>query len=217
MMPTLTLAALTLLILGSAMGCATSEPQMGFEEARTMFAGRGVQPGQPLPELSLVTLAGQLASLRAIQAGRPLVLVTASLTCNVARRQQPQVDALQQHFGDAVAVVVIYTIDAHPKGDPCPYTGNEWVPKSNEADNALVRQPTDLTQRLELAREYQQRFPSGTIYMVDTMDNASWQALGQVPNLGLLVDRSGVVMLRQGWFDSESMTTAIEGLGLRGG
>lgn len=182
-----------------------------------MFAGRGVQPGQPLPQLSLVTLEGQPASLSEIQAGRPLVLVTASLTCNVARRQQPQVDVLQQHFGDAVAVVVIYTIDAHPKGDPCPYTGKEWVPKSNEADNVLVRQPTDLTQRLELARAYQQRFPGGTIYLVDTMDNASWQALGQAPNLGLLVDRSGVVMLRQGWFDSASMMTAIEGLGVRGG
>lgn len=210
MMPILTFAVLALLILGSAMGCATSEPQMGFEEARAMFAGRGVQPGQPLPELSLVTLEGQPASLREIQAGRPLVLVTASLTCNVARRQQPQVDALQQRFGDAVAVVGIYTIDAHPKGDPCPYTGKEWVPKSNEADNALVRQPTDQSQRLALARKYQRRFPGGTIYLVDTIDNASWQALGQAPNLGLLVDRSGVVMLRQGWLASAFMQTSIE-------
>lgn len=174
-----------------------------------MFAARGVQPGQPLPPLSLVDLDGRPIELSSIQQGKPMVLVTASLTCNVARRQQKDVDALHRQFGDAVAVVVIYTIDAHPKGDVCPYTGKEWVPKDNIRDEVLVRQPTTLDERLTLARQYQKRFSDAAQVLVDTMDNASWQALGQAPNLGLLIDQRGIVKVRHGWFDSKAMTEAI--------
>src|SRR5204862_4722834 len=177
---------------------AASAEVMGFEQARAIFAGRGVQPGQPLPELSLVNLDGSAASKKKFQGDPPLVLVTGSITCNVARRQQKEVDALRQQFGDSIRVIVIYTIEAHPKGDPCPYTGKEWVPKDNELDGVLVPQPHDLAGRLALAREYQRRFDHGTPILVDTMDNASWEALGKAPNLGLLVDQSGIVRARQG-------------------
>jgi hypothetical protein len=42
------------------------------------------------------------------------------------------------------------------------------------------------------------------------MDNASWQALGKAPNLGLLIDEHGIVKVRQGWFDAMGMASAIE-------
>lgn len=204
-------------------GCSSNPPplsapsveRMGFEDARATFAARGVQPGQRLPALSLVNLESKSTALKVIQGDRPLVLVTASLTCNVARRQQPQVDALRKKFGDAIAVVTIYTIDAHPKGDSCPYTGKEWVPKDNERDQVLVRQPKSMMQRLKLAREFSIRFAktdssgTGTMILVDRMDNVAWNALGQAPNVGLLVDRNGIVQLRQGWFDAKAMETAV--------
>jgi hypothetical protein len=112
--------------------------------------------------------------------------VTASLTCNVARRQQADLDAIRQKFGDRVAVVVVYTIDAHPKTDVCPYIDKEWVPEDNVKDAVLVRQPTTLEERLKVARDYQQRFSDGATVLADGMDNAV-DALGQAPNLGLLV------------------------------
>jgi peroxiredoxin len=193
-------------------GCASSNQTMGFEEARAMFAARGVQLGQPLPTLSLVTLDGQPASIQSIQGDRPLVLITASLTCNVARRQQEDVNALREQFGDRIAVVVVYTIDAHPKGDPCPYTHKEWVPEANIKDNVLMPQPVTLDDRVKLAREYSERYCHGTTVLVDTMDNASWIALGEAPNLGLLIDRDGIVRLRQGWFEMKEMEAAIRPL-----
>lgn len=177
-----------------------------------MFAGRGVQPGQPLPTLSLTDLDGKSVSMDELRGARPLVVVTASITCNVARRQQRDVDALRAKYGEQIAVVVVYTIDAHPKGDPCPYTGKEWVPKDNERDEVLVRQPATLEDRRALARQYQSRFSDGAVVVVDTMDNASWKALGEAPNLGLLVDRAGIVRLRQGWFDAEAMEAAIDAM-----
>jgi len=211
-----TTASLALMIAFTAIacGCTPAPKRIGMEEARAMFASRGVQPGQALPPLSLVTLDGQPTSISQIQDGRPMVVATASLTCNIARRQQRGLDDLRKRFGDSVAVVVIYTIDAHPKGDPCPYTGEEWVPKDNERDEVLVRQPENQEQRLALAREYQRRFSDNALLLVDTPDNASWLALGSAPNLGLLVDGTGVVRVRQGWLDTEAMTKELEAQGV---
>lgn len=174
-----------------------------------MFQRQGVQPGEPLPSLSLVTLDGSPADLHALASGRPMVLVTASLTCNVARRRQADLDAIAGRFGEAVAVVVVYTIDAHPKDDPCPYTGEEWVPASNEPDAVLIRQPQSMQERLAAARDYQQRFTADAVVLVDTMDNASWKALGSAPNVGLVVDQQWIVRSRQGWFDAAETEAVV--------
>lgn len=195
-------------------GCAQQPKRISMEDARTMFASRGVQPGQSLPPLSVTDLNGQPASVPALQGSRPMVLVTASLTCSVARAQQAAVDDLRARYGTLIAVVVLYTIEAHPKGDPCPYTGEEWVPKVNEKDSVLVRQPSSQAERLLLAGEYQKRFSSEAVVVVDTMDNASWLALGQAPNLGLVVDAKGIVRAREGWFDAAATEAALAELGV---
>jgi len=203
------------LLAALPLGCS-SEPRLGYEEAREMFESRGVQPGEPLPQLDLVALDGQPVSLDALQGDRPLVLVTASLTCNVARHHQPAVDQLAKSLGDTAEVIVIYTIDAHPQGDVCPYTGTEWVPKDNEKDQVLVRQPTDMEQRLALARDFQHRFSDSATVLIDRMDNSSWKALGSAPNLGLLIDAEGIVRTRQGWVDADAMRAAIDASSLPG-
>lgn len=188
-------------------GCATPrpEPQLSFEDARVLFQSRGVQPGQKLPPLSLVDLNGEPASLVAVQLNRPLVIVTASLTCNVARRRQPDLNELVQQFSDTTSFLIIYTIDAHPVQDPCPYTGREWTMRDNDEQGIRPRQPTTLTERLTLARQYARSVSPGIAVLVDTMDNATWEALGLAPNLALIVNPDGVVLQRQGWFDPRSL------------
>src|SRR5262245_24936751 len=74
--------ALILFVAGWSKPMKTSGDHLGFEEARALFGGRGVQPGQPLPKLSLVDLEGKPVLIADIQKNRPLVLVTASITCN---------------------------------------------------------------------------------------------------------------------------------------
>jgi len=178
-----------------------------------MFQDRGVQPGQPLPALSLVGLDGAPFDLAVFQAGRPLVLVTVSLTCNVARRNQAAFRDLVGALGEGIAALCVYTIDAHPVTDVCPYTGEEWVPDANRRDDVLVRQPTDLAARVELARRYANDWQRGAgATAVDTMDDASWRALGQAPNLGLVVGPDGMVVERTGWFDAEKLRAACERL-----
>lgn len=190
-------------------GASAGGARMGFEEARAMFQSRGVQPGEPLPPLSVVTLQGAPVTVEQFRRGRPMVLATCSLTCNVARRNQAFADDLRIRAGTDAMVLMLYTIDAHPAGDPCPYTGHPWVPKDNERDDVLVRQPATLEERLALARTYQERFGPSALVVVDTMDNAAWEALGKAPNVALLVDSEGIVRLRQGWFEPAAMETAL--------
>jgi hypothetical protein len=96
-----------------------------------MFESRGVQPGEPLPALPVVDLDGAPVNLANLQAGRPMALVTASLTCNVARSRQPRVDAIAEEFRGRAAVNLLY---------------------NNRRDGVLVRQPVTLGERLALAR-----------------------------------------------------------------
>jgi len=179
-------------------------------EAQAVFDAAGVQPGQRLPALALRNLDGARVDLDALRGGRPMVLVTCSLTCNVARRQQREVAALQQRLGDRAFVAMLYTIDAHPKTDACPYTGVEWVPQQNETDDVLVRQPATLEERLALARRYADTLAKGTAVLVDGMDDAAWIALGRAPNLGLAVGADGIVRVRSGWFDSKAIEAGLQ-------
>jgi Iodothyronine deiodinase len=182
---------------------------VSMAEAKAVFDAAGAQPGQPLPKLALLSLHGTPVDLDAMRAGRAMALVTCSLTCNVARRQQREVAALQQRLGERAFVVMVYTIDAHPKSDACPYTGVEWVPQQNEADDVLVRQPTTLEERLALARRYAETLAKGTTVLVDTMDDAAWIALGRAPNVGLAVGADGVTLCRAGWFDAKAIEAAL--------
>ncbi len=159
--------------------------------------------------MTVRTLDGRTTSLDALRAGRPLVLITASLTCNVARRQQADFEALAKASGGDALFVTLYTIDAHPTEDVCPYTNaytNEvWVPKDNVRDDVLVRQPTTDAERLTLAKRYRDSFVTHSAVVVDSIDNSAWNAIGNSPNLGVLVDRAGVIVARQGWFDADAM------------
>lgn len=217
-------------VLLSLAACGTATPSPGpsgpvqppiftarpsLAEASRRFTEAGCQPGQPLPRLSLVGLDGEPVDLAARTAGRALVLVTCSLTCDVARRQQAAVTALQRELGERAMFVMVYTVDAHPDGDACPYTGVPWVPAANTRDAVLVRQPTTLAARLELARRYANDWAGGMAVFVDTMDDASWHALGQAPNLGLCVDRDGVITARTGWFDADNLRAAVDRLPAR--
>lgn len=180
-----------------------------MQEASARFSTMGVQPGQPLPRLEVVDLDGRPVDFAAAVGGRPAVVMTCSLTCNVARRQQAALAELRAQVGDDAFLALVYTIDAHPQGDPSPYSGDEWVPPANQQDGVLVRQPVTLEERLALARRYARDWAGGVPVFVDTMDDAAWRELGEAPNVGLLVDGRGMVVERTGWFDAAKLGAAL--------
>jgi len=109
-------------------------------------------------------------------------------------------------------VAIVYVIEAHPKGDPCPYKGVEDVTRENLRDGILCRQPTTLAARLTLAKQFKQRLNVGVPIYVDAMSNAAWRNLGGGPNMAILIDAGGTVLGRQGWFDAKSADELIAAL-----
>jgi hypothetical protein len=185
----------------------------GMEAAGRKWEKQGVQVGQALDDLAVFNLEGKCVKLATMWKDRPALIVTASLTCPVARERCRRLPSIIEQFDPEVRVLMLYTIEAHPKGDDSPYSpGREWVTADNEKFGVLHAQPTTLDERLTLAREMHERIGKSVPMLVDAMDNQVWQALGGAPNLAVLIDTSGTVIAKQGWFDAEGMRRSIDAL-----
>jgi hypothetical protein len=208
----------------TALGCVTDHARtpapvvlrparQSAAEVGEVFAARGPQPGEHLRSAWVMGLDGRSVDLRALGqglgGGEPFVVITASLTSPAARRSQAGLELLQQRYGSQMRFFTLYTIEAHPAHARSPYSGTEWIPPDNIRESALVRQPTIMLERMELAREYQRTMDVRSTMLVDPMDNVGWRTLGMAPNLALLVDADGVVIARQGWFDPMAMQATI--------
>ena len=96
------------------------------------FDSTGVQVGEQLPDLPLYTLDGQKTSLHALCSWRdPTLLLTSSYSCPKSRKSYPDAAKLAEKFKDSIQTEFIYVIEAHPKGDPSPYTGAEDLTTEN--------------------------------------------------------------------------------------
>ena len=198
-------------------GCATSSnmptppEDISFEAAGEHWLRQGVQVGEKLDNENIYTIDGESMQLQSLWHEKPALIVTVSLTCPVARESCPQLGPIVDEYGEHVNIALLYTIDAHPKGDMCPYKpGEEWVTKANETEGILHRQPVSLEERLALAREMHARLGIDAPMYVDEMDNEVWLMLGGGPNLAVLVDTDGIVRAKQGWLDVESLAPSVE-------
>lgn len=216
--------ALAVVVLGVALGgCATKSRIAGHNPPRDLSyesAGRhwereGVQVGGTLGDASIYTLDGERADLASLWRDKPALIVTASMTCPIARETIPQLAPIAQSHGDRVNVALLYTIDAHPAGEECPYKpGKEWLTKANEEAGVYFPQPKSLEQRIVLAREMDAFVNDGMPMYVDAMDNKAWLALGAGPNLAVLVDTNGKVLAKQGWLDPAAVEPTLLACGV---
>lgn len=184
--------------------------QVGPQAEASRFDKTGAQVGEQLPDLPVYDLEGKEHGLREVAGGNPALLLTSSLTCPKSRSTCPQAKELAAALGSRLPVVIIYVLEAHPKGDPSPYRGYEDVTPENRRDGILCRQPRSLNERLQLAKRFRDRLHVTMPVYVDAMTNAVWRQLGGGPNMGVLIGQNGVVTLRQGWFDAPSMQKAAE-------
>lgn len=211
--------ALTTSLLGACSGGVEQESseqedpeqvQRPASRDESPFEDQGVQEGESLPELTVRTLGGEEVALSTAWKERPALIVTCSLTCPIARENQPTVEEIADRFGDEIEVVMLYTIEAHPVNDPSPYRDEEWVTDENREAEILERQPRSFEQRASLARAYADRLDVNRPILLDTMGNEAWEALGGGPNMGLLVRADGTLAVKHGWFDGETMVGSIE-------
>lgn len=190
-----------------------SMQDLSMAEAGQLWESQGVQVGEYLDDTSIYTLEGKSMRLAPLWKDRPVLLVSASLTCPVARRQCPMLQTIIDAHNPEVRVILLYTIDAHPQGDPSPYTPDrEWITPQNHKDAILHPQPKTLDDRLALAKDMDARLKQIAPMYVDAMDNAAWKAMGGAPNLGLLIDTDGKVFAKQGWLNAKAMAGQVDAL-----
>ena len=204
-------------VVGLALAAYAAEPAAlpkmpdSTPPGKPHFDSTGVQVGEQLPDLPLYTLEGVKQSLRNADGLRgPALILTSSYSCPKSRSSYPMAAKLAEKFKSSISTVFVYVIEAHPKGDPSPYSGVEDVTIENQRDHIFCTQPRTLEERLALAKQFQKRLEVSQPIYVDAMDNAVWKSLGGGPNMGFLVDEHGIVLARQGWFDAKSMETAAE-------
>ena len=185
-------------------------------EERERFTKQGVQVGQPVPDLKVFDLEGEEAPIASAWKDKPVLIVTASLTCPVAREKCPQLKPVIESFSEQLHVVVLYTIEAHPTGEDSPYRPGRgpWVGPANEREKILHPQPKSIEDRIALAQDMRDRLTLGesVTWLVDTMDNEAWKKLGGGPNMGLLIDTQGKVVAKHGWLDPKSMRESVEAM-----
>jgi hypothetical protein len=184
------------------------------------FQQQGVQAGDQVPDLDVVTIDGAPTKLSKLWQERPTLLVTASLTCGAARNNHAWVTEAAKKYGDRLNVAVLYTLEAHPVDDPSPYAKYSPElenperpgerPGGNRGEEGFARrQPTDLEGREELAREFKDLIDFAGPIVIDGMDNQAWEALGAGPNMGFLIGRDGKVIVKHGWLEDDTMERSI--------
>lgn len=176
------------------------------------WAAAGTRIGEKLPAVDVLTLNGERQPLASFWSTSPVLFVTSSVTCPVARGTCPRLDEIRSALKGTADVVVLYTTEAHPAGSASPYrpNGEPWVTKENEDAGILRAQPKSIEDRLALAREFKSITKTELPIAVDALDDGAWRALGGGPNMAVLVDRAGTVQLKQGWLDSNTIADAVK-------
>ena len=172
----------------------------------------GPKPGTQAPDFTLKTVDGKSVQASALWSKKPLVIMTASHTCPVFRGKSDDFQSIASEFKDRASFLIIYTIEAHPKGDPSPYSGKEWTTPANEREGILFRQPVDFAERLQRAQACVEREKLRLPVVVDAMENKVWKAYGSAPNCAYVIGTDGKIVESQPWMDANRLRQTLRDL-----
>lgn len=162
--------------------------------------------GQKVPDFALNRLDGKAVTLASFKS-RPVVLIFGSYTSPSFRQRVQQFQSLAKEFDKSVDVVVIYTAEAHPKG--------EWEVERNQQEGIEVAKHLNMDERFAAARLARDKLKLSTELMPivpDKMDDAFTHSLGGFPNGMAIIDGSGQLYARQKWADVFAARTQLETL-----
>jgi hypothetical protein len=160
----------------------------------------GYQQGDTVPDFKLYSLNGDSLQLsQALSGGKPVLLVSGSLTCPVFRSKVPFINQVMATYSNNIAVYVIYCIEAHPT-DTSVYFGYPNVTSQNTSAGILVPNPTTYGQRKALVDSLNYRVNLNAPVFIDGPCNQWWKKFGPAPNNSYLIGTNGVVMNKHGWF-----------------
>jgi hypothetical protein len=153
------------------------------------FGRTGLEPGDPVPVRHALDADGTPVALTGT--GRPLLLISGSLTCPMTASAVPQILRLYDDVADRLDVVMLSVREAHP-GENRPQPRTE----------AQIQH-----QGRALRDHYGIPFP----VVVDDLDGRLHHLLDDKPNAALLFDREGILVFRSLWSsDARSLRTATD-------
>lgn len=136
-------------------------------------------PGDQMPDFDLPTTGGSRVSRTDFIGKQPFLLTTASVTCPMTATADPILRDLHDEFGDRIAFVSLYVVEAHP-GDQIP-------------------QPESFEQKLEHAKLLKTRDLLPWPVAVDDIEGSLHRQLDRLPNAAWLVGSDGRVLFRSLW------------------
>ncbi|MCB9232711.1 MAG: T9SS type A sorting domain-containing protein [Bacteroidia bacterium] len=162
----------------------------------------GLQAGDTLADFTLYDLNGDSLNLAVeLQKGKPLLMVTGSYTCPVFRNHVAVINQVVETFGNAISVVVIYTVEAHPEIDISPYFGYVNTTNANQQAGILYRQPTTYGERKAIVSDMLGSMSINAPVFIDGPCNQWWSHYGPAPQNAYLVNTNGTVFVKHPWFD----------------
>ncbi len=91
-------------------------------------------------------------------------------------------------YGERAAFVTIYLKEAHPE--------DEWQLDDNEEESVCYEQPQTLADRVEIAKDFVERFQYPIPLLVDDVDNAAMHAYAGWPERLYVIDEKGVIVYK---------------------
>lgn len=152
------------------------------------FHAGALPPGDPLTFDELPDANGSV--VRLVGTGRPLLLVTGSMTCPMTASAMPGLLDLHREYGDRVDFALLAVREAHP--------GENYPPTSD----AEVR---------ERASELRSFYGVPFAVLVDDLEGSLHRRLDSKPNAAFLFDRTGTLVFRALWStDERALRAAVD-------
>ena len=176
------------------------------------FAQEAPAEGDIAPDFVLKTPQGKEISLKSLLGDKPIVLQLGSHSCPVYRYRRFGMSKLYREYADKAHFLLIYTLEAHPKGAINPYVDKEWVSSFNYLTNTIVSEHQSLQERTEMADYSTAKLNVAYPVVVDNMNNEIWKAYGRAPSAAFVIDAGGNIALSLPWVDPKAIAATIDRL-----
>lgn len=164
------------------------------------FDTAGYLVGETVNDFTVFAINGDTFNLATeLAEGKPVLLIAGSLTCPVMRSDLTDINTVVSAYSSYINPAMIYAIEAHPT-DTSPYSGNINITNQNISQGILFPQPTTYLERKNLADTLMQNYTVNIPLYIDGPCNEWWHTYGPAPVNAYLIDTSGVVLMKHGWF-----------------
>ena len=151
----------------------------------------GPRVDEEAPDFTLSSPDGKTTvQLSKLIGAKPVVLVLGNFTCGPFRAYYPEVENVQQRFGDQANYLMVYVREAHPE--------DGWKMESNTRAKVAVKQPTTLAERIVVCEQFRERLKPTIPVVVDQVPDLVGHLYSGMPARMYVIDTNGKVAYKSG-------------------